>query len=165
MGALAQFKKNALIADMVDTRVKILDAAQKVPPPLRTEVFLGTWSLLDLLAHLAGWDDANRQAVDAVRAGQLPAFYEYAEPGWHSFNVKLVAEYRLDDLDALVERLRGTQQRLVDLLEAVPAEDFDRDYQVRFRKYKVTLSRLLRAELKDEKEHLAQIRQIANLTR
>ncbi|MFZ3080081.1 MAG: hypothetical protein WA109_10370, partial [Bellilinea sp.] len=62
MGALAQFKKNALIADMVDTRAKILEAAKNVPPPLRTEVFLGTWSLLDLLAHLAGWDDANRQA-------------------------------------------------------------------------------------------------------
>ena len=165
MGALAQFKKNALIADMVDTRAKILEAAKTVPPTLRTEVFLGYWSLLDLLAHLAGWDDANRQAVDAVRAGQLPAFYEYAERDWHSFNAKLVAEYRLDDFDALVERVRSTQHRLVELLDTVPAEDFDRDYQVRFRRYKVTLSRLLRAELKDEKEHLAQIRQITNLTR
>ncbi len=165
MGALAQFKKNALIADMVDTRAKILEAAKMVPPPLRTEVFLGSWSLLDLLAHLAGWDDANRQAVEAVRAGQLPAFYEYAERDWHSFNAKLVAEYRLDDFDALVERVRSTQHRLVELLDAVPVEDFDRDYQVRFRKYKVTLSRLLRAELKDEKEHLTQIKQIANLIR
>ncbi len=165
MGTLAQVKKNALIADMVDTRAKILQAAAEVPPALRAESFLGSWSLLDLLAHLAGWDVANRQAADAVRAGQLPAFYEYAERGWHAFNAKLVAEYRLDDFEALAERVRGTQQHLVELLNTIPPEDLDRDYGVRFRKYKVTVSRLLRAELQDEKQHLRQIKQIASLTR
>jgi len=164
MIALAQLKKNALIADMLATRRDILDAAAEVPPALRSKVFLGSWSLLDLLAHLAGWDDANRQAVAAVRAGQLPDFYVYAERNWTTFNAKLVSEYRLDDFDALVERVRTTQQQLVTVLEDVPAEDFDRDFKVRFKNYKVTISRLLRAELQDEKVHRSQIRQITLLT-
>lgn len=164
MGPLAQFKKSALIADMTATRRDILTAAAEVPPALRDKVFLGSWSLLDLLAHLAGWDDANRQAVEALRGGQLPAFYEYAERSWATFNAKLVSEYRVDDFDALTRRVRDCQQQLLDVLEALPPEDFDRDFGVRFKKYKVTISRLLRAELQDEKQHLQQIRQISSLT-
>ncbi|HWR64493.1 MAG TPA: DinB family protein [Bellilinea sp.] len=164
MGPLAQLKKNALIADILATRRDILTASADVPRALRDKIFLGSWSLLDLLAHLAGWDDANRQAVEAIRGGQLPAFYEYAERNWTTFNAKLVSEYRLDDFDALLERVCTTQQNLIEVLNTVPPEDFDRDYQVRFKKYKVTISRLLRAELKDEKVHLSQIRQISLLT-
>ena len=161
---MAQIKRNALIADILATRREILAAAAEIPPELRSKTFLGSWSLLDLLAHLAGWDDANRQAVEAVRSGQLPAFYEFAERSWTTFNAKLVKEYRLDDFDALVERVHSCQQQLVDVLEAVPADDFDRDFKVRFNRYKVTISRLLRAELGDEKVHLSQIRQLSALT-
>lgn len=164
MASLAQLKKTALIADIVATRQDILAAAAEVPPVLRSKVFLGSWSLLDLLAHLAGWDDANRQAVEAVRSGQLPDFYAYAERNWTTFNAKLVSEYRLDNFDALAERVRNTQQQLLTALEDVPADDFDRDFKVRFKNYKVTISRLLRAELQDEKVHLSQIRQINLLT-
>jgi len=164
MGPLSQLKKNTLIADMLATRQDILAAAAEVPPALRSKVFLGSWSVLDLLAHLAGWDDANRQAVEAIHGGQLPAFYDYAERNWTSFNAKLVSEYRLDDFDALVKRVSSCQQQLVDVLEDVPADDFDRDFKVRFKGYKVTISRLLRAELQDEKVHLSQIRQIQALT-
>jgi hypothetical protein len=164
MGPLAQLKKTALIADMLATRQDILAAAAEVPPTLRDKIFLASWSLIDLLAHLAGWDDANRQAVEAVRSAQLPAFYDYAERNWTTFNAKLVSEYRLDDFDALLERVRTTQQNLIEVLNTVPPEDFDRDYQVRFKNYKVTISRLLRAELQDEKQHLNQVRQISLLT-
>lgn len=165
MSSLAEIKKKALLAEMASTRQEILAAAAEIPGVLRTESFVGQWNVLDLLAHMAGWDDANRQAVDEVRSGQLPAFYQYAERNWVTFNEKLVAEYRLNDLDALSARLRQTQLQLIAVLEAVPAEDFDRDFKVRFRKYKVTISRLLRAELQDEKQHLAQIKRAAALTR
>lgn len=164
MSALAGIKKTALIADILATRQDILAAAAEIPPALRTKTFLGSWCLLDLLAHLAGWDDANRQAVEAVRSGQLPAFYEYAERSWATFNARLVAEYRVDDFDALVDRVRGCQQQLVDVLEATPADDFDHDFKVRFNGYKVTISRLLRAELGDEKVHLTQVHQLSQLT-
>jgi len=165
MSSLAEIKKKALLAEMVSTRQEILAAAAEIPAVLRFESFVGHWNVLDLLAHMAGWDDANRQAVDEVRSGQLPAFYQYAERNWVTFNEKLVAEYRLNDLDALSARVRDTQLQLIAVLEAVPAEDFDRDFKVRFRKYKVTISRLLRAELQDEKQHLAQIKRAAALTR
>src|SRR5574340_880043 len=165
MAGLAQVKKDALLAEMTVTRQKILAAAAEIPPELRFESFVGKWSVLDLLAHMAGWDDANRQAVGAVLAGQLPDFYKYAERNWVTFNDMLVSKYRVHDFDLMTEKARETQQALLAVLQAVPAEDFYRDYNVRFRKYKVTIDRLLRAELHDEKEHLAQINRAAAIGR
>lgn len=159
-----QSKKEKLLEELIRTREQILTCASAVPLEQRSIPLLDRWSILDLLAHLAGWDDANRQAVQAVRTGQLPAFYEFAERNWVTFNDKLVAQYRLDDLDALIERVRGTQRSLLEVLSAIPAEDFEHDFKVRFRGYKVMIGRLLQAELSDEKEHLQQVRSIAGLS-
>jgi len=159
-----QSKKEKLLEELIRTREQILTCASAVPLEQRSIPLLDRWSILDLLAHLAGWDDANRQAVQAVRTGQLPAFYEFAERNWVTFNDKLVAQYRLDDLDALIERVRGTQRSLLEVLSAIPAEDFEHDFKVRFRGYKVMIGRLLQAELRDEKEHLQQVRSIAGLS-
>lgn len=165
MAESAQDNKHALLAEMTVTRQMILDAAAEFLPEMRRQPIVGKWCLLDLLAHLAGWDDANRQAVGAVLEGQLPDFYRYAERNWVTFNDMLVSQYRVDDFGALTSRVHETHQQLLAALKAVPAEDFDRDFNVRFNRYRVTIDRLLRAELDDEKEHLAQIRQAAVITR
>ena len=152
-----QSKKEKLLEELISTREQILTCASAVPLEQRSIPLLDRWSILDLLAHLAGWDHANRQAVQAVRTGQLPAFYEFAERNWVTFNDRLVAQYRLDDLDVLIERVRGTQRSLLEVLSAIPAEDFEHDFKVRFRGYKVMIGRLMQAELRDEKEHLRQV--------
>jgi len=164
MGFNAQSKKDKLLEELITTREQILTCASAVPLAQISIPMLDRWSILDLLAHLAGWDDANRQAVQAVLTGQLPAFYVYAEKNWVTFNDRLVAQYRLDDLAALIERVRGTQRSLLEVLTAIPAEAFEQDFKVRFRGYKVMIGRLLQAELRDEKEHLQQVRSIAGLT-
>jgi len=164
MGFNAQSKKEKLLEELITTREQILTCASAVPLAQISIPMLDRWSILDLLAHLAGWDDANRLAVQAVLTGQLPAFYVYAEKNWVTFNDRLVAQYRLDDLAALIERVRGTQRSLLEVLTAIPAEAFEQDFTVRFRGYKVMIGRLLQAELRDEKEHLQQVRSIAGLT-
>jgi len=164
MGFNAQSNKDKLLEELITTREQILTCASAVPLAQISIPMLDRWSILDLLAHLAGWDDANRQAVQAVLTGQLPAFYVYAEKNWVTFNDRLVAQYRLDDLAALIERVRGTQRSLLEVLTAIPAEAFEQDFKVRFRGYKVMIGRLLQAELRDEKEHLQQVRSIAGLT-
>jgi hypothetical protein len=47
---------------------------------------------------------------------------------------------------------------LIEYLETVPAEAFEKDFGVRSgRGARVTIARLLQAELEDEQEHLRQI--------
>lgn len=106
MRATAQARKERVIAELVAARRGILDAVAALPPAKQVEVFLGVWSVKDLLAHLAGWDDANIEATQAIRAGRLPAFYAHYDPDWQTFNARLVAEYRRDDLADLLALVR-----------------------------------------------------------
>ena len=142
---------------MVETRIKTLDRMSSLSPAQQDEVFLGTWSMKDLLAHLVGWDYANIEAVDAVLAGRLPDFYSYHDRDWRTFNARLVAEYGKDDFEDLIASAQESHRQLVRLLETVPAEEFDADKDVRFKGYKVTIARLIQGEIDDEKTHYSQI--------
>jgi hypothetical protein len=152
-----QSRKEELIAKLISTRGMILTACRALPAKKHDQVFLGIWSIKDVLAHLIGWDIANRQAVGSVRNGELPAIYAFIDRDWKSYNARLVAEHKIGSLLELVSTAQTTHRQLLETLQATPAEEFDRDTGVRYKGYKVTISRLLNAELQDEKVHYAQI--------
>jgi uncharacterized damage-inducible protein DinB len=155
----AQAKKDTIISELVETRRKILDAASSLSPEEQDEIFLGIWSVKDLLAHLVGWDYANTEAAKQVLAGKLPGFYAYYDRDWKSYNARLVAQYRRDRFTELLSLVEDSHQRLIDLLETIPAEEFHKDRGVRFKGYKVTIARLLQAEIDDEKTHHTQVKE------
>jgi hypothetical protein len=161
MRTKAQVKKEDLIRRFVQVRQSLLDAASLLPPAKQDEVFLGDWSVKDLLAHLVGWDHTNAEAVQAILAGALPAFYEHYDRDWRTFNAQLVAEHKRHDFTELLTSVENSHRELVELVETVPAEELSRDTGVRFRGYKVTIARTLEAEVKDEKVHHAQIEEFA----
>ena len=72
----------------------------------------------------------------------------------------MVAEYKREDFADLLASVEDSHQKLIGLLEAIPAEEFDRDRGVRFKGYKVTIARTLEAELEDEREHHRQIEEV-----
>lgn len=157
MGARAQAKKDEIISELVETRRRILAAASSLPPEKQDEVFLGVWSVKDLLAHLAGWDYTNLEAAKALRAGQLPDFYSHYDRDWKTYNARLVAEHKRDDFAELLSLVQHSLQQLVAFLKTVPAEEFDKDRGVRYKRYKVTIARLLQADIRDVKTHHKQI--------
>jgi hypothetical protein len=144
----AQAAKQELIDGLLRARREVLDAASLLSPPQQDQVFLGIWSLKDLLAHLAGWDDTNRRAVGDILAGRKPAFWEHYDKDWASYNALLVAEYRRDDWSEMLEVVRESHSRLIDYLESLPAEDLLTRGKIRT---------LLRTEIKDEREHTRQV--------
>ena len=161
MRMTAEAKKDRIISELVETRSKILDAASSLSPEQRDEVFLGIWSVKDLLAHLVGWDFANMEAAKQVLVGKLPGFYADYDRDWKSYNARLVAEHKRDSFAELLSLVEESHQKLIDLLEMIPAEEFHKDRGVRFRGYKVTIARLLQAEIDDEKTHHTQIREFS----
>ncbi len=142
-------------------RKKILDAASSLSPEQQDKVFLGVWSLKDLLAHLAGWDYTNIEAVKDLVAGKLPNFYAYYDRDWKTYNARLVEEYKKDDFAELISSVSKSHETLIDFLKTIPAEEFEKDRAVRFKGYKVTIARLLQVEINDEKIHWSQIKQLA----
>jgi hypothetical protein len=154
-----QATRDEIITGLVEARECILAAASAVPPAKQDEVFLGVWSMKELLAHLVGWDHANLQAAQEILGNRLPSFYAHRDRGWKSYNESLVARYKREDYAELLVSVEDSHRELIDYLRTVPAEEFDRDRGLRAGRYKVTIARLLRAETDDEKQHCAQIQE------
>lgn len=151
-------RKEVLISGLSDIRRELLGCASACAGEDSHRVFLGTWSLLDLLAHLTGWDHANVEAIQAVQAGRLPHFYRFHDRGWQSYNAILVRKHRCASLVEQIGQARSSHLRLMEELGDVPPEDIDRDFCVRFRGFRITVGRLMEGEGRDEAEHLAQVK-------
>ena len=157
MSTRAQAKKDKIISELVETRRKILDAASSLSPAEQDEIFLGVWSVKDLLAHLVGWDFTNLEAAKEILAGKTPKFYSYHDRDWKTYNARLVTEYKRDDFADLLSAVEDSHQTLIDFLKTIPPQEFDKDRGVRFKGYKVTIAGLLQVEIDDEKTHHTQI--------
>ena len=150
-------RKDQIVSAMVAARQNILDEVSKLSSVEHNQVFLGVWSIKDLLAHLIGWDKTTLRAVKSVLKGQLPSFYKYHDRDWQTYNAMLVKKHKKDSLDELLAEARASQANLLQYLQTIPPEKFNKDFGVRFRGYKVTIQRLLEAETEDERTHLQQI--------
>jgi len=158
MSIKAQAKKEQLFAELRETRNSILKEVAALSAKKQDVIFLGVWSAKDLLAHLVGWDYTNLDASKAVLAGELPSFYEHHSRDWQTYNAMLVAKYKRDSFKELLALVKISQQELFEFLQSVVPESFSKDFGVRFRGYKVTIQRLLEAEIKDEQAHCQQIK-------
>lgn len=150
-------RKDQTLAALVAARQNLLREAAKLSDERQDQVFLGIWSVKDVLAHLIGWDHANLDAVRRVLNGQVPAFYEHHDRDWQTYNAILVKKHKTNSFRELLERAQASQEKLIRFLQTIPSENFNRDFGVRFRGYKVTIQRLLEAEAKDEQAHHKQI--------
>jgi len=159
MNVRAEAKKEQVIAELIEARRAIFDAAAMVPAEQQDEIFLGVWSVKDLLAHLVGWDLTNLAAAGEVLAGQLPAFYAHHDRDWQTYNDILVAQHKKAGWGEMVASVQGSHRELVAYVRTIPAEELDWDRGVRYKGYKVTIARLLQAEAGDERRHAAQIRE------
>jgi hypothetical protein len=154
-------KKTAILDGLITVRSEIVDAVQSLPLEKQSQVFLGSWDIKDLLAHLVGWDYTNIQMARQVQNNQLPDFYDYYDRDWRSYNAELVSRYRIDDFTEMLAATQVSHQQLIAFLESLPPDEFFKDRGLRYKGYKVLLGRLLEAELKDENTHLEQIKQFA----
>lgn len=150
-------KREQILSSLIQARQKILSESVKLSNAQQNQVFLGIWSIKDLIAHLIGWDYTNLEAAKSIREGRVPTFYDHRDHDWQTYNAMLVKKYKKDSFQELLAAANHSQEKLVAFLQTIPAEDFNRDFGVRFRGYKVTIQRLLEADVKDAQLHYKQI--------
>ena len=150
-----------LIQKLITTRREILETAEALTTEKKREVFLGIWSAKELLAHLAGWDFTNLEAANFILKGELPGFYAFIDKDWQTYNKMLVERNRREEFSQQVLLARQSHQELVDYLKSLPDRDLWIDHGIRARGWKVTIARLLEAELGDEEIHLNQLQNLA----
>ncbi len=159
MRATPEDKVERLLAGLAVARHEVLAAARGLPCADYDTIFLGTWSAHDIVAHLAGWDYANCEAIDAIRAGRLPAFYARYDRDWHTFNAELVARHKQATLEETAALAQASHEALLAALAALPAVDVLQDHGVRSPgNRRVTIPMLLEVEARDEHKHAEQIR-------
>ncbi|HWC30857.1 MAG TPA: DinB family protein, partial [Dehalococcoidia bacterium] len=108
-----------------------------------------------VIAHTVGWDYTNVEAIPDFAAGRLPAFFARYDADWGSINAELVARYRVEDWDALMQTLRDAQAAFVAALSDLNDTDLDR--RASWNGRRVSLRGMLRAISRDEAEHVRQI--------
>src|SRR5512139_3649827 len=120
MSTKSQIKRDQTITRFTETRRELLEAAAELPPEARDEVFLGTWSVRDLLAHLVGWDYTNLEAARELVSGRQPTFLSRYDDDWKTYNAALVAKYKHNDWGEMLSALEESQHRLVSFLKSLP---------------------------------------------
>jgi hypothetical protein len=130
---------------------------QSLPENCRDEIFLGIWTIKDLLAHLVGWDFTNLKAVQEILAGQYPSFFQYYDKDWQSYNHQLVEKYRKESLAEVVAEVEDSHRQLVLFLQSLSAEEVVRGKVRRVNGRSVTIRNLLISEAGDESKHVEQV--------
>jgi hypothetical protein len=157
MNIKSQAQKEQIISELQKVRSNILTEVLALSTKQRNTVFLGVWSVKDLLAHLAGWDFTNVDAIKSVMAGKVPSFYEYRDHDWQTYNAMLVEKYKGNSFREVIATVKRSQKELIKLLKPIPPECFSKDFDVRFRGTKLTIQRFLEADIKDVQIHHRQI--------
>ncbi len=151
-------RKHKLIGGLVTARAAVLEAVRAVPAERAGEVFLGTWSILDLLAHLVGWDFTHLQAVKEILSGRRPVFFQYVDEDWASYNKRLVETYRVDSLAQMLAALGDSHRQLVEYLESLSAREVVMGRVRSESGRSVSVAALLQDEARDEEMHAGQVR-------
>ena len=84
---------------------------------------LGEWSVRDLLAHIATWDEEAVKALPVILDGKSPPKYtRYG--GINAFNEQEQERKRPLSLSQVKQEMRDAHQQLVKFLESVPDDVF-----------------------------------------
>jgi hypothetical protein len=153
MAKESNFVKAEMINSLAGVRACLLATAASIPDSQRSTPFLGDWSVMELLAHIAGWDITHLQAVKDIQAGVMPKFYSQYDAEWQTYNAALVDRYRKADFSEQLELVKNTHKELLQYLQELPEREFERDHGLRNGRSKVTIARLLDSEIEDEQTH------------
>ncbi len=121
---------DALLRENARARSELLAALDAVPAARRTELWYGEWSLRDIVAHLAAWQEGCAAALESLARGEpprIPGFDEAA--GGEAFNAARAAEHRHDSWEQVMALLHAARERHEAAVRALPAAVDPERYQ------------------------------------
>jgi uncharacterized protein (TIGR03083 family) len=92
----------------------------------------GEWSVKDILAHVATWEEeALKYLPLIIEGGRPPRYVSYG--GIDAFNAQMTASKRGLSLADILRRLEDTHRQLIAYLHGVPEEHFTSETRFRHR--------------------------------
>jgi len=93
----------------------------------------GAWSVRDILAHVTTWEEEALKYLPLILEGGKPPRYAATYGGIDAFNARMTEEKRGLSLSQVLAQLDHTHQRVIDLIQRTPEEQFTRETRFRRR--------------------------------
>lgn len=115
-------KREALVQELIAARKKLFDVIDQFDPSL--EVY-PHWTIKELMAHLAGWDDAVIDVLRSFTTGE--PLHSPAIRGLDYYNAQTVSQRESLDLIHIRRECERTRQEVINLLRQIPPEKLHTD--------------------------------------
>jgi hypothetical protein len=121
---MAARTKEELLNEAAREYKALHEALQGLNESQMTEVWLGTWSVRDIVAHIAGWHTEMAPALERLTRGERPIREGVSYDDVDAWNARFTeARRRTTVADVLLE-LDKTHESFLRAAAAVPAERF-----------------------------------------
>jgi uncharacterized damage-inducible protein DinB len=148
--------KQSVLDHLSGARAELLAAIEGLSGPEMTdEVVAGTWTIRDILAHLAGWAEWDIRAILAILRGEAVDFTPIEDVD--VFNAQLVEERSVLPVDRILAEMEGLEDALLDVINDLPEDDLF-DNPLLGGPYWPNLAGWLSVAWEHEAGHAAQIR-------
>lgn len=119
--------KAVLLAALAAAREELLAAVALVPPEERSSrAVCGTWTLKDVLGHVADWEALGAVGLGQMAAGQAPCVEHVA--GIDAWNAAHVEARRSQPWEQVWEEWREARRALKETIAGMSQADLERSY-------------------------------------
>ncbi len=116
--------KSDAIAGLEAARKETLDAINGIPEEKMSAVAFGSWSVKDVLCHLASWEQFAVPDLQRISRGHIPQVATLRLEDIDDWNVGLMRSRNLFPLPQAMSELEESRRQLIDTLNALPEDLF-----------------------------------------
>ncbi len=142
--------KSDVIAALETVRGETLEAINGIPEEKMSAVAFGTWSVKDVLCHLASWEQFAVPDLQRISRGHIPQLATLRLEEVDEWNAGLMRSRNLFSLPQAMFELEESRHQFIDAMNAQPEGVFVAGQMVRM---------LTDALVNGEKGHAAEIRE------
>ena len=117
---------------------------------------VGSWSVKDVLAHIAFWERYMADIIRAAKSGETPQLD--VEDLTESRNASVVAQYYLTSLGAVLAAWHAAREELLDQIAGLSEADLNDPQRFSWSEGRTLLDRIAGNSYEHEQEHIDQIR-------
>jgi hypothetical protein len=150
-GEMTKNNQKSFINSLQDSRQKLEELLGKVNKV--DEIYPG-WTIKDLLAHIAGWDEVVLNALIAHASGEMPVVT--AKNGLNQFNLESVQKRKEFSYEKVIAEFEGLRQKVLETILTMPGNKLSEPFISPWGQ-KLTISDLVDIFSEHELEHAEDI--------
>jgi hypothetical protein len=116
--------KNAALKSVQSGFNELLQAIDGLDEKAMSTVFYGTWSVKDILAHIAGWHHQMAEAMQRMARGERPTAEGVDYTDADSWNVRFAAAMAPQTAATVVADLRQSFANYLNAARAIPDDRY-----------------------------------------